>query len=118
MPMLPKEETKIVERPQSSLDTAGVGAPTVITAIFVAVGITGEESTICPKPQQNIVISISKRANVDRYTKIRQIYIQGKHHEVNTYETAPHNKSKAVIHGIPVKGGPKSWTRLPIQEIH
>lgn len=73
----------------------------------MAVGITGEESTICPKPQQNIVISISKRANLDRYSKIRQIYIQGKHHEVNTYETAPHNKSKAVIHSIPVKGGPQ-----------
>ncbi|XP_040360888.1 uncharacterized protein LOC121048514 [Ixodes scapularis] len=111
MPLLPKEETKIVVRPQGGLDIARVGAPTVTAAIFAAAGITGEDSmedTVCPNPEQNIVvISTSKRANADRYTKIRQIYIQGKQHEVNANETAPHNTNKGVIRSIPVEEGPR-----------
>ncbi|KAG0431921.1 hypothetical protein HPB47_021332 [Ixodes persulcatus] len=91
------------------LDVAGVDASTVTAAIFAAAGITGEESVedmTCPKPQQDIVVvSTSKRANADRYTKIRQLYIQGKQHEVNAYETAPHNTNKGVIRGISVEEG-------------
>ncbi|KAG0443346.1 hypothetical protein HPB47_015017 [Ixodes persulcatus] len=116
IPMLPKEETKVVLQPQGNLDIARVGALTVTAAIFVTVGITGEESvedTICPKPQQNIiVISTSKRANADCYTKIRQIYIEGKQHEVNAYETAPHDTTKRVIHGIPAKEGPRELDEI------
>lgn len=111
MPMLPKEETKIVVRPQGGLDLTRASAPTVTAAILAAAGITSQDSmedTICPNPPQNIVVvSTSKRANADRYTKIKQIYIQGKLHEVNAYETAPHNTTKGVIRGIPVEEGPR-----------
>ncbi|CAN7989178.1 unnamed protein product, partial [Ixodes hexagonus] len=60
------------------------------------------DDTICPNPQQNIVVvNTSKRANP------KQISIQGKQHEVNAYETAPHNTTKGVIRGIPVAEGPR-----------
>ncbi|KAG0410891.1 hypothetical protein HPB47_011987 [Ixodes persulcatus] len=111
MPLLPNEETKVVLRRQGGLDITRVGAPTVIAAIFPAAGITGEKSTedtIRPNLQQNIVVvSTSKRANADRYTKIRQIYIQRKQHDVSAYKTAPHNTKNGVIRGIPIEEGPR-----------
>lgn len=112
MPKLPKEEIKIVVRPQGGLDIVKVGAPTVTVAIFAAAGITAEESaedTVCPNSHQNIVVvSTPKRANADRYAKMRKIVIQGKGHEVNAYETAPDNTTKGVIRGIPVEDGPQT----------
>ncbi|KAH7959089.1 hypothetical protein HPB49_008155 [Dermacentor silvarum] len=42
MPRLPKDEMKILVRPQGGLDIVKVGAPTVTAAIFAAAGITGE----------------------------------------------------------------------------
>ncbi|KAH7965984.1 hypothetical protein HPB49_012403 [Dermacentor silvarum] len=111
MPRLPKDEIKIVVRPQGNLDTVKVGASTVTAAIFVAAGITGEESaedTVCPNSHQNIVVvSTPKRSSADRYAKMRQIHIKGKPHEVNAYETAPDNTTKGVIRGIPIEDGPQ-----------
>ncbi|KAK8768249.1 hypothetical protein V5799_015286 [Amblyomma americanum] len=110
MPRLPKEENKIVVRRKGGLDIVKVGAPTVTDAIFAAADITGDESaedTVCPNSHQNIVVvSTLKRLNADRYAKLRQIHIQGKPHEVNAYETAPDNATKAVIRGIPIEDGP------------
>ncbi|KAL1414609.1 hypothetical protein MTO96_007284 [Rhipicephalus appendiculatus] len=112
MPKLPKEDIKIVVRPQGGLDIVKVGAPVVTAAIFAAASMTEEESaedTVCPNSHQNIVvISTPKRANADRYAKMRQIHIQGKLHEVNVYETAPDNTTKGVIRGIPIEDGPRA----------
>ncbi|KAK8766469.1 hypothetical protein V5799_006750 [Amblyomma americanum] len=112
MPRLPKEEIKIVVRPKGGLDIVKVGAPTVTAAIFAAADITGDKSaedTVCPSSHQNIVVvSTPKRANTDRYAKLRQIHIQGKPHEVNAYETAPDNTTKGVIRGIPIEHGPRA----------
>ncbi|KAH7939379.1 hypothetical protein HPB52_011673 [Rhipicephalus sanguineus] len=112
MPRLPKEDIKIVVRPQGGLDIVKVGAPAVTAAIFAAASMTGEESaedTVCPNLHQNIVVvSTPKRANADRYARMRQIYIQGKLHEVNVYETAPDNTTKGVIRGIPIEDGPRA----------
>ncbi|KAH6946065.1 hypothetical protein HPB50_011402 [Hyalomma asiaticum] len=59
MPKLPKEEIKIVVRPQGGLDFVKVGAPTVTAAIFAAAGITAEETDQTPfqvaVPQQENV---------------------------------------------------------------
>lgn len=111
MPRLPKDEIKIVVRPQGGLDIVKVGAPTVTVAIFAAAGITTEESaddTICPNSHQNIVVvSTPKRSNADHYAKMRQILIKGKPHEVNAYETAPDNTTKGAIRGIPTEDGPQ-----------
>ncbi|KAK8784887.1 hypothetical protein V5799_008748 [Amblyomma americanum] len=112
MPRLPKEEIKIVVRPKRCLDIVKVGAPMVIAATFAAADITGDDSaedTVCPNSQQNIVVvSTPKRANADRYAKLRQIHIQGKPHVVNAYETAPDNTTKGVLRGIPIEDGPRA----------
>ncbi|KAK8769323.1 hypothetical protein V5799_014212 [Amblyomma americanum] len=112
MPRLPKEEIKIVVRPKGGLDIVKVGAPTVTAAIFAAADITGHQSAedaVCPNSHQNIdVVSTPKRANADRYAKLRKIHIQGKPHEVNTYEMAPDNTTKGVIRGIPIEDGPRA----------
>ncbi|KAH6944850.1 hypothetical protein HPB50_005581 [Hyalomma asiaticum] len=60
MPPLPKEEIKIVIRPQGGLNILKIGAPTVTTAIFASAKIAKEESTddtVCPNPRQNIVVT-------------------------------------------------------------
>ncbi|KAK8756896.1 hypothetical protein V5799_000402 [Amblyomma americanum] len=112
MPRLPREEIKIVVRPKGGLDIVKVGAPTVTAAIFAAADITGDESvddTVCPNSHQNIVVvNTPKRANADRYAKLRQIHIEGKPHEVNAYETAPDNTTNGVIPGIPIEYGPRA----------
>ncbi|KAH6943318.1 hypothetical protein HPB50_019456 [Hyalomma asiaticum] len=59
MPPLPREEIKIVIRPQGGLNILKIGAPTVTTAIFASAKIAKEESTddtVCPNPRQNIVV--------------------------------------------------------------
>ncbi|KAL1477133.1 hypothetical protein MTO96_035992 [Rhipicephalus appendiculatus] len=75
MPPLPRQEIKIVIRPQGGLDILKIGAPTVTTAIFAAAGISTEESmedTVCPNPRQNIVVvSTPRRTNADRYVRMR-----------------------------------------------
>ncbi|KAK8780497.1 hypothetical protein V5799_018162, partial [Amblyomma americanum] len=112
MPRLLKEEIKIVVRPKGGLDIVKVGAPTATAAVFGAADITGDESaedTACPNSHQNIVVvSTPKRANADRYAKLRKIHIQGKPHEVNAYETAPDNTTKGVIRGIPIEDGSRA----------
>ncbi|KAK8784105.1 hypothetical protein V5799_009525 [Amblyomma americanum] len=112
MSRLPKEEIKIVVRPKGGLDIVKVGAPTVTAAIFAASDITGDESaedTVCPNSYQNtVVVSTPKRANTDRYAKLRQIHIQGKPQEVNAYKTAPDNTTKGVIRGIAIEDGPRA----------
>ncbi|KAH7958017.1 hypothetical protein HPB51_027996 [Rhipicephalus microplus] len=80
MPKLPKEDIKILVRPQGGLNIVKVGAPIVAVAIFVAASMTeavSAEGTVCPNAHQNIiVVSTPKRVNADRYARIRQISIQ------------------------------------------
>ncbi|KAH6921730.1 hypothetical protein HPB50_004372 [Hyalomma asiaticum] len=60
MPPLPREEIKIVIRPQGGLNILKIGGPTVTTAIFASAKIAKEESTddtVCPNPRQNIVVT-------------------------------------------------------------
>lgn len=111
MPQLPKEDIKIVVRPKGALDIPKVGSPTVTAAIFQAARINqeeGREDTVCPNTQQNIVIiSTPRRANADRYVRMKQIEIHGTGYDVNTYEAAPNNTTKGVIRGIPLADEPK-----------
>ncbi|KAH6940179.1 hypothetical protein HPB50_026153 [Hyalomma asiaticum] len=84
MPKIPKEEINIVVRPLGGLDIVKVGAPTVTAANLVAAGITGAESaeyTVCPN-QNIVVVSTPKRANADRYAKMRNIFTQEKQHQI------------------------------------
>ncbi|KAH7947659.1 hypothetical protein HPB52_014924 [Rhipicephalus sanguineus] len=115
MPPLPREEIKIVMRPQGGLDILKIGAPTVTSAIFAAAGISTEESmedTVCPNPRQNIVVvSTPRRTNADRYVRMRQLRIREMVYEVNAYEMAPDNTAKGVIRGIPIEDGPQELDR-------
>ncbi|KAL1468353.1 hypothetical protein MTO96_005454 [Rhipicephalus appendiculatus] len=116
IPPLPREEIKIVIRPQGGLDILKIGAPTVTTAIFAAAGISTEESMedmVCPNPRQNIVVVSTplRRTNVDRYVRMRQLRIRQIVYEVNAYETAPDNTAKGVIRGIPIEDGPQELDR-------
>ncbi|KAL1444882.1 hypothetical protein MTO96_045343 [Rhipicephalus appendiculatus] len=111
MPPLPREEIKIVIRPQEGLDILKIGAPTVTTPFFAAAGISAEEcmeDTACPNPRQNIVVvSIPRHTNADRYVHMRQLRIREIVYEVNAYETAPDNTAKGVIRGIPIEDRPQ-----------
>lgn len=115
MPPLPREEIKIVIRPQGGLNILKIGAPTVTTAIFASAKIAKEESTddtVCPNPRQNIVVvSTPRRINADRYCRMRQLRIAEKDYEVNAYEAAPDNTAKGVIRGIPIEDGPEELDR-------
>lgn len=98
MPVLPKEDMKIVIRPRGGLDISKIGAATVADAILAAAGLSQDElsqDTLCPNLQQNIMVaSTPRRQNADRYGRIKQILISGKVHELCAYETAPHSTCK------------------------
>lgn len=110
MPVLPKEDMKIVIRPRGGLDISKIGAATVADAILAAAGLSQDElsqDTLCPNLQQNIMVaSTPRRENADRYGRIKQILISGKAHELCAYETAPHSTCKGVIRGIPLQDNP------------
>lgn len=110
MPVLPKEDTKIVIRPRGGLNISKIGAAAVADAILAAAGIRPDElsqDTLCPNLQQNIMVaSTPRRENADRYSRLKQIRISGNIHELCAYETAPHSTCKGVIRGIPLQDNP------------
>ncbi|KAH7944968.1 hypothetical protein HPB49_002864 [Dermacentor silvarum] len=112
MPVLPKEDTKIVIRPRGGLDISETGASTAADAIFAGAGISHDElsqDTLCPNLQQNIMVaSTPRRENADRYVRIKEIRISDKVHELCAYETAPHFTSKGIRRGIPLQDNPAS----------
>ncbi|KAH6927906.1 hypothetical protein HPB50_009839 [Hyalomma asiaticum] len=59
MPKLPKEEIKVVVRPQGGLDIVKVGAPTVTAAIFAAAGITAEGTRLPASPADQTPFQIA-----------------------------------------------------------
>ncbi|CAN7995369.1 unnamed protein product, partial [Ixodes pacificus] len=105
MPVLPKQDIKIVMRPRGGLNIGEVSRFEISRAIIAAVNVGGEEVTqdvICPNKQQNIVVfSTHKRENADRYSAVRSLTINGMAHQVSAYETAPHVTVKGVIRGVP-----------------
>ncbi|KAG0443396.1 hypothetical protein HPB47_014966 [Ixodes persulcatus] len=104
MPVLPKQDIKIVMRPRGGLNIGEVSTFEISRAIVAAANVSGEEVTqdlICPNKQQNIVVvSTHKRENADRYWAVRSLTINGMVHEVSAYETAPHGTVKGVIRGV------------------
>ncbi|KAH7934082.1 hypothetical protein HPB49_021218 [Dermacentor silvarum] len=110
MPVLSKEDTKIVIRPRGGLDISKTGASTVADAILAAAGISQDElsqDTLCPNLQQNIMVaSTPRRENADRYARIKEIRISDKVHKLCAYETAPHSTIKVIIRGKPLQDNP------------
>ncbi|KAH7956403.1 hypothetical protein HPB52_008868 [Rhipicephalus sanguineus] len=106
MPQLPKDEIRIIVRPNGGLNINKVGSLTVTAAIFQATQLTPEErqhDTICPNVQQNIVVvSTPRQFNAERYVRMKSIQVNGAIHEINAYEAAPDNTTKGVIRGIPL----------------
>lgn len=106
MPIMPREECKVVVRPRGGLDIIKAGTTNVADAILRAAGISNEESagdTICPNVQQNIlVVSTPSEANATKYARIQAIRVHDKVHEVGAYRTAPYDTVKGVIRGVPL----------------
>ncbi|KAG0412042.1 hypothetical protein HPB47_010838 [Ixodes persulcatus] len=106
MPVLPKQDIKIVMRPRGGLNIGEVSRFEISRAIVASANVSGEEVTqdvICPKKQQNIVVvSTHKRESADRYSAVRSLTINGMAPEVSAYETAPYGTVKGVIGGVPL----------------
>ncbi|CAN8002701.1 unnamed protein product [Ixodes pacificus] len=106
MPVLPRQDIKIVMRPRGGLNIGEVSRFEVSRAIVAAANVSGEEVTqgvICPNEQQNkVVVSTHKRENADCYSEVRSITINGIVHEVSAYETAFYVIVKGVIRGVPL----------------
>ncbi|KAH6936791.1 hypothetical protein HPB50_022306 [Hyalomma asiaticum] len=112
MPQLPKEDFKIIIRPKGGLDIAKTGPTVVADAILLAASLRQEDQdtdTICPNLQQNIIVaSTPKRANADKYVRIKQIKVMEHTYNISAYEAAPHTTCKGVIRGVPLLDGPST----------
>lgn len=106
MPVLPRQDIKIVMRPRGGLNVGEVSRFEISRAIVAAANVSGEkvnQDVICPNKQQNIVVvSTPKRENADRYSAVKSLTINGMAHEVSAYETAPNGTVKGVIKGVPL----------------
>ncbi|KAH6941496.1 hypothetical protein HPB50_019123 [Hyalomma asiaticum] len=107
MPRLPKEHEKVIIRPQRGLNIAGTTTPLLASAILAASGIKREdakEDILSPNAQQNIeVVSSPSTEHTERYKQIKQLVINSKRYETNTYVSATEKTSKGVIRGIPLE---------------
>ncbi|CAN7994977.1 unnamed protein product [Ixodes pacificus] len=106
MPVLPRQDIKIVMRPRGGLNRGEFSRFEISRAIVAAANMSGKEVTqdvICPNKQQTIVVvGAHKRENEDRYSAVRSLTINGMAHKVGAYETAPHGTVKGVIRNVPL----------------
>ncbi|CAN7995611.1 unnamed protein product, partial [Ixodes hexagonus] len=106
MPVMPRQDIKIIMRPRGGLNLGEASRFEISRAIVAAVDVNGAEVTqdvICPNKQQNIiVVSTPKRENADCYSAVRSLTINGTAHDVSAYETAPHGTVKGVIRDVPL----------------
>ncbi|KAH6932561.1 hypothetical protein HPB50_007395 [Hyalomma asiaticum] len=118
MPRLPKEHEKVIIRPQGGLNIAQTPTPLLASAILAASAIKREdakEDILSPNAQQNIVVASSPSTeHTERYKQIKQLVINNKRYEVNTYVSAPDQTTKGSAKmGKPTRGHSTSGTSIP-----
>ncbi|KAH6941689.1 hypothetical protein HPB50_022681 [Hyalomma asiaticum] len=63
-----------------------------------------EQIIICPNFMQNIVlVSTPENTTEERIRRIKEIWIEGKTHEVNAYISVPDHAAKGIIRNVPLK---------------
>ncbi|KAL1484855.1 hypothetical protein MTO96_032335 [Rhipicephalus appendiculatus] len=112
MPLLPRNDFKIVIRPRGGLDVATTGTARLASAIYRAANVPAHqagEDTVCSNNRQNIiVVSTLHATHAAKYGQLQAITIGDRRHEVSAYETAPDYTVKGIIKGIPLEEDPRS----------
>ncbi|KAL1425353.1 hypothetical protein MTO96_019240 [Rhipicephalus appendiculatus] len=112
MPLLPRNDFKIVIRPRGGLDVATTGTVRLASAIYRAANVPAHEAgedTVCSNNRQNIiVVSTPHATHAAKYRQLQAITIGDRRHEVSAYETAPDYTVKGIIKGIPLEEDARS----------
>lgn len=104
LPPLPKKQTRVIIRAGGGLDVRKLSNIQFARAVICAAKLTPAataEDIFCPNAMQNIyVVSTPNDSNASAYSKITEIAIGEKVHNVSAYLAAPNGTCKGVIRGI------------------
>ncbi|KAH8029040.1 hypothetical protein HPB51_022160 [Rhipicephalus microplus] len=105
LPPLPKDDYKIVIRPNQGLPLRNILTPTLAQAIIEAcqVGIRDDHFILRINPGSNIAILSTKYEEVaDKVRLIRALVLNGRAHAVRAYAANGDDTLRGVIHGVPM----------------
>lgn len=114
-PPLPKEDIKIVLRPQEGLDITKISHAGLRDGVLRATGIGYEEAAediLRINPAKNIIVtSTPSMERASKYTAIKELYFQEKSYKVTAYAAPPEDTVKGIIHNIPEYDSDEDITR-------
>ncbi|KAH7931544.1 hypothetical protein HPB51_029814 [Rhipicephalus microplus] len=105
LPPLPKDDYKIVIRPNQGLPLRNILTPTLAQAIIEAcqAGIRDDHFILRINPGSNIAILSTKYEEVaDKVRLIRALVLNGRAHAVRAYAANGDDTLRGVIHGVPI----------------
>ncbi|KAH8028393.1 hypothetical protein HPB51_016506 [Rhipicephalus microplus] len=105
LPPLPKDDYKIVIRPNQGLPLRNILTPTLAQAIIEAcqAGIRDDHFILRINPGSNIAILSTKYEEVaDKVRLIRALVLNGRAHAVRAYAANGDDTLRGVIHGVPM----------------
>ncbi|KAH8021327.1 hypothetical protein HPB51_015194 [Rhipicephalus microplus] len=105
LPPLPKDDYKIVIRPNQGLPPRNILTPTLAQAIIEAcqAGIRDDHFILRINPGSNIAILSTKYEEVaDKVRLIHALVLNGRAHAVRAYAANGDDTLKGVIHGVPM----------------
>lgn len=105
IPPLPKDDYKIVIRPNQGLPLRNILTPTLAQAIIEAcqAGIRDDQFILRINPGSNIAILSTKYEEVaDKVRLIRTLVLNGRAHAVRAYAANGDDTLRGVIHGVPM----------------
>ncbi|KAH8036801.1 hypothetical protein HPB51_005806 [Rhipicephalus microplus] len=105
LPPLPKDDYKIVIRPNQGLPLRNILTPTLAQAIIEAcqAGIRDDHFILRINPGSNIAILSTKYEEVaDKVRQIRALVLNGRAHAVRAYAANGDDTLRGVIHGVPM----------------
>ncbi|KAH8032396.1 hypothetical protein HPB51_024525 [Rhipicephalus microplus] len=105
LPPLPKDDYKIVIRPNQGLPLRNILTPTLAQAIIEAcqAGIRDDHFILRINPGSNIAILSTKYKEVaDKVRLIRALVLNGRAHAVRAYAANGDDTLRGVIHGVPM----------------
>ncbi|KAH7946872.1 hypothetical protein HPB52_005511 [Rhipicephalus sanguineus] len=105
LPPLPKDDYKIVIRPNQGLPLRNILTPTLAQAIIEAcqAGIRDDQFILRINPGSNIAILSTKYEEVaDKVRLIRTLVLNGRAHAVRAYAANGDDTLRGVVHGVPM----------------
>ncbi|KAH8009662.1 hypothetical protein HPB51_018959 [Rhipicephalus microplus] len=105
LPPLPKDDYKIVIRPNQGFPLRNILTPTLAQAIIEAcqAGIRDDPFILRINPGSNIAILSTKYEEVaDKVRLIRALVLNGRAHAVRAYAANGDDTLRGVIHGVPM----------------